>query len=62
MYGFELETMVSTCGNKSRDISTEAMFPRVHRARPTMYWLGWFKSLGRHQHAIQAINESNALL
>ena len=41
--------MVSTSGNKSLAISTEAMLPRVQRARPTVYWLGWFKSLRRRQ-------------
>lgn len=45
MYGFALEIIVSTSGNRSRAISTDAMFPRVQRARPTIYWLGWFKSL-----------------
>jgi hypothetical protein len=45
MYGFELDMMVSTSGKRSRAISTEAMFPSVQSARPTMYWLEWFRSL-----------------
>jgi len=45
MYGFALDSIVSTSGKRSRAISTEAMFPRVQRARPTIYWLGWFRSL-----------------
>jgi hypothetical protein len=36
-------------GNRSRDISTEAMLPRVQRARPTMYWLECLRSLGMYQ-------------
>lgn len=30
---------------KSRDISSEAMFAKVHNARPTAYMLEWFISL-----------------
>jgi hypothetical protein len=37
IYGLELDKMVSTSGKRSRDISTEAMFPRVTSASPTMY-------------------------
>jgi hypothetical protein len=47
MYGFALDMMVSTSGNRSLAISTEAMFPSVQSARPTTYWLGWFRSLYR---------------
>lgn len=41
--------MVSTSGKRSRDISIEAILPRVQRARPTMYWLLWLRSLPDHQ-------------
>src|SRR5437588_7684296 len=39
--------MLSTSGNRSRDISTEAMFPSVTRASPTTYWFEWLRSLQR---------------
>lgn len=45
--------MVSMSGNKSRDISIEAMLPRVQRARPTMYWLECLRSLGVYQQAVR---------
>ena len=45
IYGFDEVRIVSTSGKRSRAISTLAMFPSVHNARPTMYWLLWFKSL-----------------
>ena len=32
-------------GNKSRDISTDAILPRVHSASPTTYWLECLRSL-----------------
>ena len=48
MYGFEVDTRFSISGNRSLDISTEAMFPRVQRASPTTYWLECDRSLVSH--------------
>lgn len=45
MYMLELPSNFSTSEHRSRDISAEAIFPIVQRAKPTMYMLAWFRSL-----------------
>jgi len=45
MYGFELAMSLMTVGARSRAIPDDEMFANEHSAKPTMYWLGWLRSL-----------------
>ena len=44
MYELLLCSKRSNSGVRSLAISAEQMFPRAHRARPTMYWLRALRS------------------
>lgn len=45
IYVLELPSSFSTSEHRSRAISEEEMFPKVHSARPTTYILLWLRSL-----------------
>lgn len=46
MYVLLLPRSFSTSLARSRDISSDEMFAKVHSARPTAYMFEWFISLG----------------
>jgi len=63
IYMLELPRSFSTSEVRSRDISADAMFPKVHSASPTIYMLAWFKSLeDEEERAVSCLEGSHSAM